>query len=660
MMRVHGYALFALWALACSGGDPNPANKTGKTALPPDSGGPIRGGVNFGSGPFLTGDCDSLVPSHCGFPFPSDVYLVDDARTPTGKHVEFGATTLPITMSGVQATPDEFRRSDGFSPGQAPMTHMPGATTVGLPTPLTIEHSLDADSPTVIIDAQTGEWIPHFSELDMSADSDDQRAFMLRPVERLHDSTRYIVAIRHVVDASGKRLEPSPVFKALRDGEASGDASVERRREMYKDIFARLEAAGVKKDDLQLAWDFSTASTQNLTGWMLHIRDEALANTGADGPPYRITAVQTDYSASTKVRIDGMITVPLYLDQPGTGGKFVFGSDGMPMQNGTAEYPFVVLVPQSAQTKPGIVVQNGHGLFGTREQVLGFETAANDFDWVLVATDFIGMAQEDVGTVVGIISGGDIGGFRTVPDRLCQGFLNMVLVTRMMRGAFARDPAVQFNGHSAIDTSTSYYFGGSQGGIFGASFMAITPDIPRGGLAVPGQPYNLLLNRSVDFAPYLLALKSSYPNSLDIQLLLGAAQMQWDRAEPTGYSHHIEHDPLPGTPSHTVLMQVAIGDHQVTTLGGHIMARAIGAKQLQPVNRSIFDIDEVAAPYSGGSAMIEYSFGLPPEPIVNLPMDQGEDPHGKIKDVPAAGQALRTFLETGVVEATCDGPCDPG
>src|ERR1041385_1541323 len=48
--------------------------------------------------PRLTTDCDPLVPTYCGFPFPSNVWLVDDPATPTGKHIAFGATTLPHSM----------------------------------------------------------------------------------------------------------------------------------------------------------------------------------------------------------------------------------------------------------------------------------------------------------------------------------------------------------------------------------------------------------------------------------------------------------------------------------------------------------------------------------------------------------------------------------
>ena len=51
--------------------------------------------------------------------------------------------------------------------------------------------------------------------------------------------------------------------------------------------------------------------------------------------------------------------------------------------------------------------------------------------------------------------------------------------------------------------------GDSQGGIFGGTFMALSQDVERGAVDVYGQPYNLLLNRSVDFDPYLALLRES-------------------------------------------------------------------------------------------------------------------------------------------------------
>ena len=51
--------------------------------------------------------------------------------------------------------------------------------------------------------------------------------------------------------------------------------------------------------------------------------------------------------------------------------------------------------------------------------------------------------------------------------------------------------------------------------------MALSTDIERGLLAVPGQSYNLLLNRSVNFDPFAEQIYSLYNwNALDMQMNL--------------------------------------------------------------------------------------------------------------------------------------------
>ncbi len=611
--------------------------------------------------PRLPSDCDPLVPTYCGFPFPSNVWLVDDPSTPTGKHVAFGATTLPFSSTAnVQTDPTVWTQSDGFSPGVALLTHMPGATVTGLPTPDTLDASLDPDCPTVLIEADTGVRVPHFSELDESTTQDDHRAFIIRPVTRLKDATRYIVAIRNVVDASGTPIPPVASFQTLRDGTPSDDPSVAMRRPLYADIFAKLAAAHVPKDNLQIAWDFSTASDTNNSGHLVKMRDEALAQVGTDGPAYTITTVTPNPDADTAVEIDGNMTVPLYLTGPDAGATMTLDSNDMPEQNGTATYPFLVLIPNSAtKGTPGYPMQFGHGLLGDRTQARSFSRFADQLDFVVVATDWIGLASSDLLNVGQVLSNGDASQFRTVADRLQQGVLNALLAMRMVTGKFASDPAVQFNGKSAIDPSKRFYFGGSEGGIMGATYMALSTDVTRGVLDNLGQPYSLLLNRSVDFAPYLSLLQNTYPNALDIQLGIGLDQMLWDRSEPSGFSTHITSNLFPGTPAHSVLMQVSIGDHQVTTLGAHILARAAGAVTLTPANRPIYDISEVSPPYTGPATLVEYDFGLPPVPLTNIPMTQGNDPHGELADTPGAISQAQHFLQTGEVQNFCDGgPCN--
>ena len=604
-------------------------------------------------GDWPTLECDSLVPDYCAFPYPSNVFTVPEAGTVTGRRVELSEAMMPVANNGVTTTRDIFNTRDGFSPGIALMTHLPGATVQGLPRPDSIELSITGDSPTVLLDTETGQLVPHWAELDMTTDDDTRRTFMIRPVVRLEDDRRYIVAIRRVVDAQGQAIPPSPAFAALRDRTDSDDPSVEARRGLYGDIFMRLQDAGVDRDDLQLAWDFGTASREDNSGWLVGMRDEALAGVGADGPAYTIDSVDVDWSTDVALRILGHMEVPLYLDQPDVGGVIHLGSDGMPEQNGTAEYPFEVLVPYSAMDTPAALLQFGHGLFGSHQSIEDLGAFANQYDLVIFAFDWIGMSESDALPIAGVLSSGDLASFETLPSRLLQAHVNALLGMRMMTGGFTTEPALVDAGAS-YDPDERYYFGASLGGIMGSVYMALTPDVERGGLGVPGQSFNLLLSRSVLFEPFFNVLATSYDDPRDIQMILAAAMLLWDRSEPTGFSKYIRGGEL-GTMPHEVLMQVAIGDHQVTNYGSHVMARTIGVPLLTPSPRSVWGIDEVESGHVG-SAMIEHDFGLPPIPIDNVPMTEGDDPHGVIWSYDAGIAELEHFCARA---RSCRSAMDP-
>lgn len=606
-------------------------------------------------------DCDPLVPEYCGYPFPNNVFSVVDEGTPTGRRLALSASVLPRTQDDVDAYPDVFNERDGFSVAGTILAHLPGASATGLPDPLHIGDSIEPGSPTVLLDADTGELFPHFAELDINASGDGDRSLMIQPAAPLDYGHRYIVAVRGVVDAGGSLVPASPAFAALRDGTASDDPSVEERRELYGDVFARLAEAGVAREELQLAWDFTVSSREHTTDRMLHMRDVAFEMAGEAGPGYEILSVEDDVSPSIFRRIEGEIEVPLFLDVPGPGGVVQLDDDGLPVLNGTARYPFLVQIPYAALDAPAPALLFGHGLFGDRygAQSEAFQAFAEQANVVLVSLDWIGMSNEDP-TYIGLaVASGDVGRLRMIPDRLQQSLVNFLLATRMVRTSLVDDPELQSMGQGLIDPETTYYYGGSQGGIMGGAFMALTPDIERGVLAVPGQPYNLLLERSVNFDVFAELAASTYVDHFDQQMLLTLLQILWDRAEPSGYSRHIAHDPLPNTPTHDVLMLVSIGDHQVTTLGAHVMARAIGAANIAPTNRSVWGLEEAPSPVLG-SAMIEHDFGLPAEPLGNEPMREGDDPHGELQNVPAAAVAAEHFLRTGEAVSVCDGVCDPG
>ena len=79
---------------------------------------------------------------------------------------------------------------------------------------------------------------------------------------------------------------------------------------------------------------------------------------------------------------------------------------------------------------------------------------------------------------------------------------------------------------------------------------------------------------------------------------------------------------------------------------------------MAPAPRGLWGIDEVAGPVTG-SALMEYDFGLPLEPILNVPMREGEDPHGALTGVQPAFDTAERFMKEGVVENFCTLICDP-
>ncbi|MEZ4225353.1 MAG: hypothetical protein R3B13_30660 [Polyangiaceae bacterium] len=601
-------------------------------------------------------ECDPIAPAYCLHPYPSNVFTRADDTSVTGLRLALADSALPKPTTDVTVVADPVNTRDGFSPGGPILVHLPGVTGEGLVPSTDIAASLAASASTVLLDADTGERVAHFAEIDRSRPDEDTRTLILRPMVRLADAHRYIVGIGRLPTSDGT-LKPSAAFRALRDRTTSKEPSVSARRGLYEDIFKRLGDAGVQREDLTLAWDFTTSSREDTTAYLLHMRDEASALVGDDGPSYTITKVDsTSQPDDVAFRIEGTMRVPLYLKADKPGARLVLGSDGLPEPNAkTPEHdvPFLLIIPKRALTEPVPLMIYGHGLNGSRTQIGGFTRFMNEYGYAMFAVDLVGMSESDPAFILNVLGSGKFHEIAGMFDRMHQGALNYLMLMKMMRGRFAKDPTYG----KYLDPTRRYYHGISQGGIFGGVFMAVSPDVERGVLGVMGQPYSLLLNRSTDFLPFFFFMTVAFPDARDQQLLLALVQSLWDRVEPNGYTSYLQQDPLPGTGKHSVLMRAAVGDHQVTTLGGQLMARAVGAKHLDTGVRPIWGLPSQSEPIMG-SAYVEYEFGLPPEPLCNRPLSHCDDPHGKIRGLEAAEKQLDTFLRTGKAENFCtDGKC---
>jgi len=641
-------------------------------------------GSSCGTGAVCQSDCtcpcDFLDTSECMFPFPSDYLTVPDSNTDTGRRVHFATATMPRNVGGTPIEPSDYNLSDGFSPGVSIMLHVPGinlATTGAAPI-TDIERSLDADAPIVLINTSTLQKHPMWVELDANATMDASRALIIRPAVNLAEGTRYIVALRQIKDASNELIEPNPDFRAYRDGlHFIEQPFKEARHPHMQEIFTTLAAAGIDRSDLYLAWDFTVASRRNNTERLLFMRDDAFARLGDDAPSFTVTEVQNDVDDRIFRRVIGTYEVDRYVDSEEAPARLVLGPDGLPVhQDGAQTASFICNIPRAALatgTAEAVAARAslyGHGLLGSNDEVSSgnVRSMANEHNFVFCATKWIGMADEDVQNAIGILQ--DLSRFPSFPDRQQQAMLNQLYLARLMIHAdgFISHAAFQDSeGNPVIDTSAVFYDGNSQGGIFGGTVIAISQDIRRGVLGVPGMNYSLLLNRSVDFDLYAGLYYPSYPNEFQRPLGLALIQMLWDRSEPNGYAHHMTDDPLPDTPTHTVLLHEAFGDHQVANVATEIEARTIGASIHQPAIASgrhsdvdpFFGIPAIPSYPFDGSAFIVWDSGAPTPPTANTPPRMGEDPHSDPRNSPIARQQKSEFLKAdGAVVDVCSGmPC---
>lgn len=490
--------------------------------------------------------CDFLDNHYCTFPWPNDWFTKADSTSRTGKRINLNILSMPRNTEGKPLDPSEWNRNDGFSPGQAALVMVDGlsAAKTGI-VPIThIADSFRADQPVVVIDADTGErqliWAeidaditkfttcdslkPANAALGLADDAGAQAAaevasvvkqlyaackanpppsdptisngpaLIIRPAKNYTPGHRYIVALRRLKDASGATITAPAAFQIYRDKAPTNLPMVEARRAHFESLFATLGRAGISRDDLYMAWDFTVISDHNLYERVLHVRDDALAKLGDTTPGdgvvqghaptiSKITVTDNAGTGSIAREVRGVITVPSYLDKPFgvAGSKFYYApdvagglaggstsqltyGDGLPDVNpftATQTFDFLCRIPRRAfgnASDPAAATTGvaqrpslyGHGLLGSKSEGSGqIGDIIQGIGMVYCATDWIGMASHDsfdpgngqvvdtvyydppLGDVANVVTLlNDMSNFASLTDRLQQSFINFMYLGR--------------------------------------------------------------------------------------------------------------------------------------------------------------------------------------------------------------------------------------
>lgn len=611
--------------------------------------------------------CNPLGDGHCMTPWPSSVFETDDASTPTGRRLAIPEGTLPSNTGGVSADPAGWNIADGFSPA-APiaMAWRSGVSPDGLPPADDFDLSLAADSPTVLLDMTTGERVAHYAEVDaQAADHPESQALLLRPAARLIGGHRYAVAITTRVHArDGSPLAVPAGFAALRDHKDTDHALLEAMRPRFGEVLDALDAAGFPAADLVVAWDFTVASDDFVHRDLIAARDRALLALADHPIDFAITDdAPIGDGQVIRRKLTGTLDAPLVLTQGGAaeaGTRVARDAAGLPVVQGFYQIPFTAIVPACAYTAalPVPMVIYGHGLLGSAAETAGGvqQTTAAELCAVFVGTDLRGMSEIDIAAVARALS--DISRADEVMEVIEQGIVNHVTLVRAMRTSFAQrlfvDP--DHPDHALVDPALVYYYGLSQGGIFGTTVMAYEPTVTRGVLGVAAANYSTLLERSTDWGLYRRVLAASYPDPLDITMAVGLFQMRWDKVEGSGVANSVLTGAATHVPAKQILVQIALGDEQVANVGSYWLARTMGLPVLGPAPTTPWGLTVRSGPLDAGSAMVIMDGGAPPPPAANLPpADLGM--HNLTRKQPATRRQIKEFYATGDIINECAGAC---
>ena len=658
--------------------------------------------------------CDPIDPTSCTYPFPSSHFLIRDNSTATKYRVNFGVRSLPKTMEGGRISPSYWNELDGFSTIAPLLFYLKGASNTTFVAHHNIPLSLQArSSSTLIVNVQTGQLMPHWTEID--AVDPLQPSIIIQPATPLDHATRYLVIVKNILNMKGELINRTKDFAALMgDDKSAWKYDGDRWTHYHSTLIPVISNLGISPSEVQLAWDFVTVSTETNRGRFEAMRDYAL---NSYIPHAEIVSDVDNEAACLDNTANGIgrsitakISAPNFLvhkqfSRGGflprmtvtTGGKS--HSVRAPVVSHGETFTYVqIQVPCSLQSRQypqaaAKIVQYGHGLFGTRNEVKSgwIGPWLDKTKMLFFASDWLGMARFDRLKVAKIILS-DLSSFASIPETTLQGWTNKAVVLKaMLPGGALASILPKNSGISLVSpqTTEAAYYGISQGGVIGGGYAASSAHLKRVALGVPGSPFALLLTRSHDFDAFHALFTLSLYEWRDIRFALSLMQQLWDQGESAGWLSYMNRDSPSHIPKKSVLIQDAHGDAQVTILGARIMARAVNATNIVPAAEApIFGLPEATSisessvkRLANATSAIGNSYGMhgnletlqnsasfvsgfteykyedvPHMPFDNTPPSNTWDTHECVRREPTSQAQIFEFFTTGTIRQTCKGP----
>jgi len=535
-------ALLAASLAACVGPDPLGALSSQRAA---PSAAPACGAPSFS----------------CNLPFPSDRWEIPDPATATGIHLEIPPNSIDRTVLDQLGPRDMAAEAligaDGFSP-VSPVVFQ-------LPEPLG-ERSVPADGGDVVsvVDLTTGRPVPVRAEVSTRFGTDERGAHnivLVWPAVKFDYGHRIFAALRRgVTTVDGAPASASP---SLAQASAATRAAANRARP-------------------DVAWsDYLTVTTFTVRSEASIVADvdRMAAIVRADDHPVRNVEVRRSLIGGAAA-VSGQVRVTDFRDAQG-----VISRDGSAVGHETWT-DFLAVLPERSETQGRApVVLYGHGITINKESMLvvAGQNAAKGYATIGIDVPNHGSRTGDGGYIVDLAYPALLG---RVESLLLQGELDQLSLLLAIEGhlgtldVLPRTWGADDGGDGVADLDTTHvlYEGTSLGGVLGATFIGLAPEIDGAFLQVPGSGVMDILSHSLVWEMFRGIVPTGAPLG-ETHVLTYFAQGLLDRADNTYYLDRIRRAGTPIYVSYAVddgIVPNPSTDRMLTLLGLPLVGSQVG------------------------------------------------------------------------------------
>ena len=585
--------------------------------------------------------------SHCLAPMPSNLFTRPDPSTPTGIRVHLTEDHL---SEGVFAYAIQFldlpllNAADGFSPVGQIVVPLPGPVSEQ-DLPGDLESTVQQDSPILILDTASGSPVPFHIRLDPDglAQRPPQHFLVMTPAVPLELATTHVVVLRKGLrQPDGTPVPAYPAFEQILQKKTLDNPALEDVAPLFEKLFIYLEENGpIPREELLLAFDFTTRSAESLFSPMLHLRDSTDRWALENPPQAQVRNVRyKTLEPSEACEIKGSYTCPSFRTPDRK--IVVFDGQNLPVLQGTEEVDFILKLPKVSSGIRVPVVIFGHGLWVFKETMLQITRELLQEGFAILAIDAAchGSRIDTDGFIAALFK------LETVQEAvscLTQTIADELTLVHLLKGDLAKPtliPEVSYKGQEDelpdLDTDTVLYVGQSMGTVIGLTFVALSRDISTAVLNVPGSGIVSIVTNGILTAP--LVGKQFIPRGtppLDAQLLYVSGQNFVDYMDPMNFAPQLsrnlftEHDE-----DKQILLQQSRNDGFIPNWVTDTLARALGVPLVEPFTYLPYGITTVPSP-AKGSGVFHYEYTTNPYLA-----------HGLLLVVPESRRQLAEYLKS--------------